>query len=66
MKKVENAFDVNKRDAKDALKENNDLFSGNLVERTQEVHNLIVSMAALISVSNVDSKISGILEGLRV
>lgn len=66
VKKVERAFDVNKRDAKDALKENNDLFSANLVERTQQVHNLIVSMAALISVSNVDSKISGILEGLRV
>ena len=66
VKKVERAFDVNKRDAKDALKENNDLFSGNLVERTQEVHNLIVSMAALITISNVDSKVSGILEGLRV
>lgn len=66
VKKVEKAFDVNKRDAKDALKENNDLFSANLVERTQEVHNLIVSMAALITISNVDSKVSGILEGLRV
>ncbi|MEM6338630.1 MAG: hypothetical protein AAF673_01730 [Pseudomonadota bacterium] len=66
VKKVEQAFDVNKRDEKDALKENNDLFSANLVERTQQVHNLIVSMAAQISISNVDSKISGILGDLRV
>lgn len=66
VKKVEKAFDINKRDAKEALKENNDLFSANIVERTQQVQNLLVSLTALITISNVDGKVSDILSNLRV
>lgn len=66
VKKVEKAFEINKRDAKDAMKSNNELFSANIVERTQKMHDLLVSMAALISISNVDAKVSYTLANLRV
>ena len=67
VKKVEKAFEINKRDAKDAMKGNNELFSANIVERTQKMHDLLVSMAALISISNVvDAKVSDTLANLRV
>ncbi len=66
VKKTEAAFDINKRDAKDAMKANNDLFSANLVERTQQVQALLTSMMALIALSNVDGKVSDTLANLRV
>lgn len=66
VKKVEKAFEINKRDAKDAMKSNNELFSANIVERTQKSLDLLVSMAALISISNVDAKVSDTLANLRV
>lgn len=64
--KVEKAFEVNKRDAKDAMKSNSELFSANIVERTQEMHDLLVSMTALISISNIEAKVSDTLANLRV
>lgn len=66
VKKVEQAFDINKRDAKDAMKENNDLFSANLVERTQEVKKLMESLVALITVERVGSTIFSELSKLSV
>jgi hypothetical protein len=66
IKKVKQAFEVNDRDAKDAIKENNDLFSANIIERAQAVRDLIVSLTALISISNIDSKVSDALFNLRV
>lgn len=66
IKKTEQAFDINKRDAKEAMQENSDLFSANIVERSQMVRDLIVSLTALISISNVDAKVSDALFNLRV
>ena len=66
VKKVEKAFDINKRDAKDAMKANSELFTANIVERTQKLHDLLVSMTALISISNIDAKVSDALANLRV
>lgn len=66
VKKVDKAFDINKRDAKDAMTSNSELFTANIVERTQKVHDLLVSMTALISISNIDAKVSDTLANLRV
>jgi len=66
IKKVKEAFKVNKEDAKDAMQLNNDIFTANIVERTQHVKDLLVSLTALISLANIDGKVSDALSNLRV
>jgi hypothetical protein len=64
--KVDHAFDINKKDIKVAMSENKDLFSGGLVERTQKIRDLLVSLTASITLSNIDSKVFDSLSNLKV
>jgi len=64
--KVEKAFEINKRDAKDAMELNSALFSGDIISSTQTMQALLVSMTALISISNIEAKVSDNLANLRV
>ena len=65
-KKVEEAFKVNDRDKKNAMMQEKESFSGNIIDRAQKVRDLLVSLTASITLSNIASKIADKLSELRV
>jgi hypothetical protein len=66
VQKVKESFGVNGIDTKAAADKNSELFSANIVQRTDDVRKLILTLAALISISSLDGKISDALANLRV